>query len=456
MGQSKSSAIPRYIMKILALLLPLFVAGSIIPAFEKGDPPIWPGIEPVHGSMGTDPPIYYEKPPVIKPVQESQSLWIGGTEIPVNKLGTWAKINTIELEVGQTIGFQIDYSSNDTTLLQYTTQITTKGKLKIICGNVQNDQTLDMVIEADGKEMQFNQNSENIKAVTSGNKAKIVINKYEFTWYDPDHLACAVTAEKGSTVKPTSCRCGMKNPTQRIIGGTAVTGREFPWQVLIRFDGNICGGSVISKRFVLTAAHCTNENTMTIIPGADNFLSGKSVNVKKATNHHSYDKDTLANDIAVLELEEDLQFDEAISPVCLPDGHRDYAGMAAVSTGYGLTTDFKNEDGSDNLSASISYDLLKIDQVVADASECSRRWGGSFNEVQNICAASNPGKTICSGDSGGPIQVQVGDNYHIIGVSSYVDQMGCTKREGVYAKVAEYNSWILDIVKAGKDKVCPR
>ena len=50
------------------------------------------------------------------------------------------------------------------------------------------------------------------------------------------------------------------NAQSRIVGGTNATMAEFPHQVLIYVDGSMCGGSLISSQYVLTAAHCVVDD----------------------------------------------------------------------------------------------------------------------------------------------------------------------------------------------------
>ena len=63
-----------------------------------------------------------------------------------------------------------------------------------------------------------------------------------------------------------SSKCGVMNTQEndnRIIGGSETVQNEFPWQAYIRMGTTIfCGGSVVSVRHILTAAHCVEDNEM--------------------------------------------------------------------------------------------------------------------------------------------------------------------------------------------------
>lgn len=54
--------------------------------------------------------------------------------------------------------------------------------------------------------------------------------------------------------------CGVPNRVTRIVGGHETQVNEYPWMVMLvtpSTDFNFCGGSLITSRHVLTAAHCT-------------------------------------------------------------------------------------------------------------------------------------------------------------------------------------------------------
>ena len=67
--------------------------------------------------------------------------------------------------------------------------------------------------------------------------------------------------------KPDSAKgeCGKRNTVSNIVGGKIAKIGEYPWMALLGYNppnipGNdlyyVCGGSLINKKYVLTAGHC--------------------------------------------------------------------------------------------------------------------------------------------------------------------------------------------------------
>ena len=74
-----------------------------------------------------------------------------------------------------------------------------------------------------------------------------------------------------------SFNCGKKPPLPRIVHGTNTIPGEWPWQVSLKNKGHFCGGSVISPRWIVTAAHCfdgEDPKNVSIVAGETNLLSG--------------------------------------------------------------------------------------------------------------------------------------------------------------------------------------
>ena len=129
-------------------------------------------------------------------------------------------------------------------------------------------------------------------------------------------------------------QCG-DAPKRKIgISDTIVDGKEttqgfFPWQVAIyEEDTFLCGGSLIGKKHVLSAAHCFKglENeperfkiTLGDHDRTDTIGVEQNVNVKKITLHSSYERQSTVNDISLIELQDEAKLSDFIQIICLPD-----------------------------------------------------------------------------------------------------------------------------------------
>merc|ERR1712165_298869 len=107
--------------------------------------------------------------------------------------------------------------------------------------------------------------------------------------------------------------CGIPNAKSqgKVVGGAEAEAHQFPWQVGLFFDGYFCGGSIISEKHILTAAHCADgvfEHEVVVgahdIRASDNTV----IMAHSPTVHPEWDSYNLANDLAILELEEEIDF----------------------------------------------------------------------------------------------------------------------------------------------------
>ncbi|NXA71616.1 PRS55 protease, partial [Thryothorus ludovicianus] len=105
--------------------------------------------------------------------------------------------------------------------------------------------------------------------------------------------------------------------------GTAVEPGEFPWLVSIRSHGqHICGGSIISALWILTAAHCFADKLppdLTVaVGGADLSLPLEEYNPDSLILHEEFNSTSLQNDIALIQLSNPIEFSKEKTPICLP------------------------------------------------------------------------------------------------------------------------------------------
>jgi len=235
----------------------------------------------------------------------------------------------------------------------------------------------------------------------------------------------------------------------RIIGGEAAVPGSWPWQVHLSVCGkwdkvtrecNICGGSLISDKWIVTAAHCIPEEPEgTVMVGAYSVSEGgtERIRVKRFVAHPSWNYPSMFdNDIAVLELEFGAQFNEKVSPICLPQKSVCFTeGTPCVVTGWGLI----NERGG-------FPDKLQEVAVKLISRERCRQYSG-YNHITDrmTCAGyESGGYDACAGDSGGPLVCRDGVNgpWVLYGIVSW--GYGCARpgNPGVYAMVPALVDWV--------------
>ncbi|KAL4647699.1 hypothetical protein GN956_G8101 [Arapaima gigas] len=258
-----------------------------------------------------------------------------------------------------------------------------------------------------------------------------------------------VDCEDGSD--EASCDCG-KQPfkTSRVVGGYNALEGEWPWQVSLHIKeaGHVCGASVISNRWLITAAHCVQDDNKIKYsqPGVWEVYLGLHDQSKKTSNstekrnlktiicHPYYNSYTFDNDIALMELESPVTLNQYIRPICLPSINHDFPiGKSVWVTGWGAT----KEDG---YGAAV---LQKAEVRIINTTVCNQLMQNQITS-QMLCAGVLAGEVdTCQGDSGGPLSsLELGGRYFLAGVVSWGD--GCARRNkpGIYTKVTKFRGWI--------------
>ncbi|XP_013098895.2 venom protease [Stomoxys calcitrans] len=244
-----------------------------------------------------------------------------------------------------------------------------------------------------------------------------------------------------------------------IVGGEKADPKEFPFMALLIYQRGgespsyICGGSLISSKFVLSAAHCfyqpRNPNIIRLgeldYGRTDDDASPVNIAIKKYTNHEGYNHlGDKFHDIAVVELEREVQFNDYIMPICLPlvDGR---AFTQFLAAGWGAVKDFGES----------SSHLLKVKLDIFDDNECLGHIDTDADQAINttiqMCAGSHHyARDTCTGDSGGPLFVDHPDYnclHLILGVTSF-SHGGCANigYPAFYGRISEYVDWIEKLV----------
>ncbi|KAM3602180.1 uncharacterized protein V6R79_025783 [Siganus canaliculatus] len=248
-------------------------------------------------------------------------------------------------------------------------------------------------------------------------------------------------------VKLKCIECGQSSagPTSRIVGGTDAVLGAWPWQVSLQiYNQHICGGSIISPHWILSAAHCfqsfSQPRLWTVYSGGISLramLSSQGNPVEKIISHEGYDPNTNNNDIALLKLKTPLTFSRTVSPVCLPNTNVDLSPVrSAWITGWGALR-----------SGGPSPDLLNQAQVtIYNRETCNSRQvlNGQVTETM-ICAGQlQGGVDTCQGDSGGPLVVKEGGVWWLAGDTSWGIGCALRNRPGVYGNVTYFMNWVYE------------
>ncbi|XP_058122974.1 brachyurin-like [Anopheles ziemanni] len=240
----------------------------------------------------------------------------------------------------------------------------------------------------------------------------------------------------------------------KVAGGIVAQNEQFPYLVAILLsfgDGSetLCGGSILSDRFVLTAAHCLyGMHRATVIPGQTTIQlpvdDGVAMTIEPsaAVLHPGYDPVAILNDIALLRLPRSLVFSSRIQPIRLApwsNAFTDLTGYDSIVSGWGAQSNDDFAEPADEARLELRYTTSTV-----VTNEVCRRVYGSLIRDQQICVAGEGGRNPCQGDSGGPLTVEFGQRRTQVGIVSYGSTRGCQNGvPGVYTRVTSYVEWIV-------------
>lgn len=210
-----------------------------------------------------------------------------------------------------------------------------------------------------------------------------------------------------------------------------------------------CGGTLIQSKVVLTVAHCIEniqpdklkvrfgewdlESMVEIYPPQDR-------SVLKTVTHPQYYDELLLNDIAILFMNDHVQFTEVVGTVCLPPQNSNFDKKQCVFSGWGQDVHGRNtsilkrtklpivprDECEQNLRKMLKSDIVELHE--------------SF-----LCAGGESGKDACQGDGGSPLVCKIPSSenqYYLVGIVAFGTHCGTRDVPGVYVNVPYYRDWI--------------
>uniref|UniRef100_A0A1B6HKB4 Phenoloxidase-activating factor 2 n=1 Tax=Homalodisca liturata TaxID=320908 RepID=A0A1B6HKB4_9HEMI len=264
---------------------------------------------------------------------------------------------------------------------------------------------------------------------------------------------------------PATLSCGVQfTPRQvetRITGDDYAHYGQYPWMAALLAPGRkyVCGGSLIHRQVVLTAAHCVHQvrlQELTVRLGEwdsqhkTETYPVQNVGAVEIVIHEQFKLNSLFNDIALVFLASPAELGGNIRTICLPEANEIVDSRKCLASGWGKDA-FGREGKHSAILKSVQLSLMPREECLQALRET--RLGEFFRlHISFLCAGGEKGRDTCKGDGGSPLVCPTQQNsgvYLQAGIVSWGIDCG-QEAPAAYTNVALFRSWIdLQLLRRG-------
>ena len=245
----------------------------------------------------------------------------------------------------------------------------------------------------------------------------------------------------------SKCDCGLRKPTEV---------NDWPWMASLgNSTGHFCGGSVIGRKWIITAASCLRKvqedgsrppkkyrkkDIKIYLGGYGTTIETQVYYVDSYKIPKKFGKEPWSRDIAVIKVKGSIDLN-LYTPVCLPKKskkNKTFVGSNATVVGWeAIASDISGEE-FDQFTESETF------LGIFDSEVCSKAFPNQFSKIRNICAVAQVGASACGFDSGRSMTVEDRRGRHtLVGISSHYKDKKCDGGSYTFfTSVSFYRKWI--------------
>jgi len=244
-----------------------------------------------------------------------------------------------------------------------------------------------------------------------------------------------------------------------VNGGDARAPGIYPWQAsfqISEYSFHFCGASLISKRWLVTAAHCADgqkARDVQIVLGmydikTKRYGKPRAYNVKQLVVHPKWNSAMIEQDIALIKLASDVEFNNMVKPITLPHkGQRFEGNKDCVISGWGNLKFDRSGGYFPETPNNLQYLRVEV-KPTKWCSEIMPKLGAPAILMEDkVCIrpSRKSSASACNGDSGGPLACKSGGKWILVGDASFVVGQCSTDQPNFYGNIAYHRDWIQHI-----------